>query len=544
MNRLNLKKYAIAIIVISIFCLLLVILFVVKKNNDAESFFEDVSIIDQNIASGFYNQAEKQLSELYDRINSSSFALSFLKRTERIASEVGDYSDFIDYASGLHSRYKNNLELSAVYAYSEYMNGNYKKAFSISEAKLAKSDYNFIYLASLLKENRKVSDRKVYELIPSGFRLFFRNEGLGYEELITASKIIKDDRLIVDAALLLMGRGEKEEAWDIISSAQAPNNLPAMFIAYDNRKYGAAERYYTELSPSEKNRSAIEMFGADIYLETCSLEAAEAVYNKILNDNPGYSWIPYRNLYSLKTGTAAGIAHLEDGLKLFPGQQDLLLPLAWETYISTGLGESAASLSNPEENEPLSELFRINVILKNRSPEHIIGNYWNIINRAPDSEVIAQSFANYLLRNRNFKQLELLLKKYTDFNGETAWQLLYSAVSALMQGDAAASKEYIDRSLKIDETTASLYNKGVISHFSGNKAEAVFWLKRASATAEMNNKPEYLMKIYYKLAETYYNNLEYGEAEKYVKKSLRIAPDDMRSSILYNKIKEGHNDKT
>jgi len=540
MNRFNLKKTVIAITAIFILCLLSVILFIIKNNITEADFYASVSKFDQNLGSGFYSQAEEDLPDLYSKIKNSTSALSFLKRLEKLSSATGEYTAFHYYSDKLYERYKHNLEIAAVYSYAAYMNEDYDAAFTVSDDKLNKSDYNSLFLSSVLRTESTITDSKVFEHINDEYKFFFKTDKVEAEDFYRASEFINDDRLLLDSALLLMRNGQNAEAFEYIKQAKSPINKAGMFIAYDNLDFKAAQQYYEQLSAEKDQGSAILMFGADIYMENGRYDLAAGIYNSILEKDPDFSWIIYRNLYSLDS--EKGLGYLDFGLKRFPLKQELILPQAWEIYLKNGTEDLSkySSLSSPEENDPLSELFRINILLKNRSPEHIIGNYWNIISRAPESETIAVSFANYLLRNRSFRQLELLLSKQADYNGEAAWQFLYAAVSACMQGHPSA-ESYIDKSLEMKETTAALYNKGVICLLSMRTEEAESWLLRAASAAEMENNAEYLSRIYYKLAETYYNNLEYDLAEKYVKKSLRIVPDDLRCSLLLNKIEEGYN---
>jgi hypothetical protein len=543
MNRLNIKKKIIVIFVISFILFLSVIILIVLRKIDSKDFHGTASDIDYDISSGFFSQAEKQIPELYTKIINKNTALSFLKRSERLSSATGSYSDFVKYSSELSKRYRNNLELTAVHAYAEYKNGNYDEALSSSRQKLGRSEYSSIYLVSSIKSNKEIEDKKIFEHIPDEYKMFFKDKLPDADELIAASRIIRDDRLLIDSALIFMKDGDKQKGFDILNSMKDADNELGMFISYDNEDYQAAAGYFADLNAEETLSNEIMLFGADIMLKVGNPDEAVDIYNEIINVSQDFSWIPYRNLYSLEYDSDKSIENLESGLKQFPGQEELLLPLAWENYLNNGRTDDSrfVNLLNPEINGALPELFRINVLLINRSQEHIIGNYWNIVNRAPDSQIIAVSFANYLLRNRSFDQLQILLERYREYNGEADWIFMYEAVSACMQGNITDALMSINKVSENNKNIEVLYNNGVINTLSGDSSEAIVKLEKAAFLAETEERENNLVKIYFKLAENYYNNFEMDKADFYIKRSLRIKPDDIRSSLLLKKIEEGIN---
>lgn len=543
MNKPNQKKKVIVIAAAAVIVLLCAVAYILISNINTEDFYQTASEIDYDTASGFYKQAETKMPELFHKIKNKKTALSFLKRSEKLSSLTGNWRDLSGYAADLAGRYRNNLEITAIYAYALLMNENYHDAVATSKQKLGRSEYNSIYLASSVKAGEEIRDSKNFEKIPEKYKLFFSGKSPALEDLLKAAGTIKDDRLIVDAALIHMKNGEGERAIEIMNNLQEPFPEIGMFIAYDQRDWKRAAAYFNDVDTG-KEQPEIMMFGADIMMKIGSSESASEIYKTIITDQADYSWMPYRNLYSLEEDEQTAVSWLESGLKMFPEQEELLLPLAWERYLKTGNtdDERFKPILNTDKNSELSELFRINTLLSGRSPEHIIGNYWNIFNRAPDSETIATAFANYLLRNKSFQQLDMLINKYTAENGDSAWADGYAAVSLAMQGYNEDALSRIKAALEKDESAELLFNMAVINDLCRAGGDTLGWLEKAAFAAEKEENKDDLAAVYFKTAEAYYNKSEYRIASDYIKKTLRLNPDDIRSSLLLKKIEEGYND--
>ena len=532
MNNYKIKKVIItASIVLISFLLFLIIHTILQKNSDND-FYESLSEIDRDIDYGYIKSAGDKIPAQYEKIKNPENALSLLKRISKIDDAAGDYSSLESYSEKLERRYPRNIEIAAVSSYASLMNGNVGAACAKSEKKLAKSVYNSIYLAAVLKSSDCIIDSGVSKKIADKFRIFFSGEEADADSFLSAADKIMDERLKVNAAVSLMAEGRRDEALKLVADEPRSFGKAGMYIAYDCGDLMTAENCYRIYSEDHKIDADMKLFAADIYLEKGDREKACSLYGEVIGEKEDYSWIPYRNLYSIEDDPLKAAGFLDAGLEMFPGNDELSASRAWEN----DLAETEAG------GGILTGLYRTEGSAGSRSPENITGNYWKMYNGRPDSKTAAISFSNYLLKQRSFGQLGMLLDRYEKINGKEAWSIMYRGIVMSAGGDFGQAAVLFDESIEQERSAAALYNGAVNYTKLKSPEKAMSLLNEAEKAAIDEDNEIYLEKIYYNEAENYYNTYRYDDAVTNLHKVLKINPNSLRASLLLGKIQEGYDD--
>lgn len=546
MNKPGLKHLIILCGILFVI-LLLVTVNVLKHDRQFDDFYLGIYEVDKNINTGYFNRAAELLAGLYDEIFNVKTALIFLKRTEQIASATNNYSIFKDYSLKLYRRFSSDIEIAAIHAYALSKNKNYQQALMVSDEKLKKSVYRNIYLLNTLENNTTISDLKIIESFNNYNFIFEKN--YNPETLKLAAEKHWDERYIVDSILLLMKEGKIEDAKMELSGIK--DDLHAelkMYVLYDNKDYKNAEKYFYMLYNNPFDLDDHVLFtGCDILMKNLKYTETSGIYSEYLDKNPSVYSLPYRNLYSMNKKNADSVKWLVNGLKYFPDSNDLLIPSAWKFYLNNDLEDLKAAMNQLEQSgdDSVKDLFEVNVLFAGRNPEHVIGNYWNIYNASPESRGIAVSFADYLLRNHEYSQLEMLLNKFEKYNGPDDWVFISLAIEKVMSGDFDAALDNINKAIEISNSYEANYNKAVILESGGRTNEAMEYYTNAldfEESTEINKNN--LGKIYFKLSETNYNIGNYRDAYIYILMALDIDPANMKNKLLMRKIKEEYNDQT
>ena len=534
--------------------LILLILFLVLKINlksdDNNEFITELKNIEKNISSGFYEHAEEQLVDQYTKIKNSTQALMFLKRCLSISEKTEDYDLFFRYSERLYERFKRNIEIAAVYSYALQKGNNYKKSFIISDKKIKKSDYKSIYYLNVLKNNYIPEEKKTRENLYTNYAYRLNRADLNPELITSLYDLYKNEKYLVDLALISAAEGAYGKALDYIhKTAEADYSEIKMLLYYENGDMDNAEKYLEIL---KKNRSELSrhyrLFECDVLLNSGREKEAEINYEKFISEYPDYSSIPYRNLYSINRNNSKGLDFLEKGLFLFPESGVLNQSFAWNLYIDNDYSE-LDEIINTYENENIGErnstlsLLYLSVSTIGRNPEHIIGQLWNLFNIYPESETVCRYFANYLLNNNRTDTLNILIDRYIDENYASDWCYCYKAVGYTLAGDFKNAEENINSAIAMNDNLINNYNKSYILMLQERYSESVNVLEKL--VAEMNNledSKKYLSEIYLKLSESYYNLNDYKSAYYYIMQSKDLEPGNFKSNRLYNKIKEEYND--
>ena len=543
MNKPSIK-HLIFICSIILLSLIIILFYQVRNERRLGVYYYTMAEVDSDINSAIYSSAFNKLEESYNEIFSPTTALMFLKRVERLSRETGRYDNFSEYAIKLYERYGRNTDISAVAAYATQKNKEYDKSIEITKEKLKNSNYSELHMLNTIRYKSDVIGNDISEKYSKGYTFLFDGKEITVDVLRDAASFFGDQRYLLDAALMNLSAGNIDDAWELLRDSGDDASLDEIksFIAYDRQDYRAAQNYSNRFTLRSDTPELI-LFKGDVLLRNNSYNQADYIYEEFIKKYPLYSSIPYRNLYSINYDYAIRNTWLAEGLNYFPDDKDLLLSSAWEFYMEGDPRGTADALKKVESNDSSVELFKLNMMLTGRSPEHIIGIFWTIYNTAPDDESTAVSFANFLLKNRQYEQLDILLKRYTDAAGFEDWVYSYSAISMAMQGRYGEAGIEIRKALDISVNVPNYYNMGEILSLGKKYDEATDALQNALVENDAGvRNDDYVGKIYYKLAEIHYNINDYVSAEDYLHKLMAINPDDMKSSLLMKKIQERYYD--
>ena len=543
MNKPSIK-HLIFICSIILLSLLIILFYQVRNERRLGDYYYTMAEVDSDINSAVYSGALYKLEEAYNEIFNPKTALMFLKRAERLARETNSYDFFSKYSIEIYIRYGRNTEIAAIAGYATQKYEEYDKSIEISQKKLKSSNFSELHLLNVIKYKSDKIRSDIDEKSSKGYAFLFDDKEITPDVLLDAASFFGDQKYLLDAALMTLSAGNIDDAWEILGDSGKDGSLDEIksFIAYDRQDYRTAKVYLNRLSMRTGNPELI-LFKGDVLLRNSSYDQANLVYEDFIKKYPLYSSIPYRNLYSINYTYSIRNTWLAEGLNYFPEARDLLLTFAWELYKEGDLQGTADVLKKVESNDSSLELFKLNMMLTGRSPEHIIGKYWTIYNAAPDDESTAVSFSNFLLKNRQYEQLDILLQRYVEAADVEDWVYSYSAISMALQGRYGEAAREIRKALDISVNVPNYYNMGEILSLGKKYDEAVDALQKALVENDTGvRNDEYAGKIYYKLAEIHYNINDYVLAEDYLHKLMAINPNDMKSSLLMKKIQERYYD--
>ena len=533
------NKRNIAVIVTAAAAICFTFFFLVFSGTISGKTDEILFEIDSNLSSGYYRQARVLIDKNYKNVKSSGDALSILKRTESYASAADDYPFFRDVAVYYSGRYKRNIEISAVGTYACLKNGNSSEALEISERSLPKSVYSSLYILAALRSGADPDKLKLPEKNRNPVLDIIKTAHSAEEYSDLAVKF-GDNRLYINSALMLMKAGKKTEAFTTLDNArlQYPDKL-GMYISYDSGNYTrASDLFIRILGKNERLSTEDLLFGCDILIADGKTSLAGDLYREIIESSPDFSYIPYRNLYSIER-SYGGIRYLRAGLAFFSSEPVLLKSMAWEAYQGSDYGAMEDILSAVEKGDPEVQLFRLSLSAPGRSPEYITGAFWNIYNLDPDSETTAGAFADYLLRNRLFQQFDLLVQDYNNSYNLSGIMLNYMASASAMRGRYNEALHYLDKSDMNMRSGLTDYNRAVILNYTGKYNEALAYIRSAENSPEnIPDENRNTGKIYLKTAEILYNMNAYEEAWNYIIQAENLLPENIRVTLLKKSIQD------
>ncbi|MDC7227179.1 MAG: hypothetical protein PQJ61_10500 [Spirochaetales bacterium] len=540
MNKPSLKQL---IVICSLILLSLIVLLVfqLRAEHKLKVYYKYISNVDSYIESGLYNDAASSIESLFSNIYNNKTALMFLKRCEKIAAGTGKYRLYSDYALGLYEEFPGSSEIAAVAVYALILYGQSMQAYDLAEKELFNSEYWPLFALIIAETGSTDYNNKKLQKQSVMYSRMLDNE-LSVSELAEAGKTLKDDRLFLDSALKLLEAGDFKEAEKTLLQTRAASfPMVKAELAWDLKDYSSAFQYYKKIGDKSGNLDLL-LFGGDLMLKHGLNNEAREQYIALLSEAPSKSFIPYRNLYYIDHSYEKRLEWINKGLQKFPDENELLVSAAWEAYILDNPVEAAQYLSKVEDESLSIQLFKLNMMLGGRTAEHVIGNFWNIYNANPYSESAAVSFANFLLKNKQWEQLDLLIKRYRGSGNDDSWPYTYSAVSKAMQGEYSAAEELINTALEKDDNLMNNYNLAVILTASGRYKESADVLEKILILFDNTIDKDTIDKIHLGLSENFYNSGNYENALYYINKVRSEEVNSINYNLLRNKIQDRIND--
>ncbi len=526
---------------------LAVIVVIELKSNTENDVNALINEIDLDLSSGFYSEAQRLLLDYAVQVKTSKQGLSALKRADIIYRNTSDLNFYKKLAVNLNNKFPNSIDIKAILAFID-TKLNYEK--SIPEQYLQDLKYSGffeLYLIANLDYPEKLNDKKLKKKLNQWQQLLLYSELTDISENdLSESGILKYDRkILLDLALLKAQSGDFQSADSYLKDIDAEYFTEVRtFLAYDMGNYNKAASLINELKSDDPFYSSdkMQMFRADIYMQSGMNDKASALYRHIIESSPDYSAVPYYNLFKMnKAGT--GFEYLKQGLKYFPDNKDLLVEALKSPEYSknvTEVSEITAKLMDLYSNDPEIQLMYLINSSKGRSAEFITGNLWNIFNIDKGNEKVFIYFYNFLLKIRNLAEASELVDSFSK-NYRPASEnvyLNYKAVLSILNGDFSDAYSVINNISSRD--ALSMYNKAVIQALNGDNTAAIENLKYASTLKNIDK--DNLIKIYFKTAETYYNLKQTENALKQLGYIEKLDKSYLKADLLKNKIETEYYD--
>ncbi len=526
---------------------LAVIVVIELKSNAENDITNLIKEVDLNLASGFYSEAQNLLLDYSGQVKTSKQGLSALKRADVIYRNTSDLNFYKKLAANLNNKFPNNIDIKAVLAFID-TKLNYEK--SIPEQYLQDLKYSGfyeLYLIANLDNPENLNDKKLKKKLTQwqNLLLYSEIEEISDEDLADSGLLKYDRKIQLDIALLKAQSGDFQSAASYLYDIEETYFTEVRtFLAYDMGDFNKAAALINEMKSDDPFYSSdkMQLFKADIYMQSGMKDKASAIYRQIIDSSPDYSAVPYYNLYKMnKSGT--GFEYMKQGLKYFPDDKQLLVEaLKSPEYKGnvTEVSEITAQLMALYSNDPEIQLMYLINSYRGRAVEFITGNLWNIYNIDKGNEKVFIYFYNFLMKIRNFTEASVLVDSFSKNyrpSSENVY-LNYKAVLDILTGDYSGAYSIVDNISSRD--ALSMYNRAVIQALNGDNSAAIENLKYASTLKNLDK--DNLIKIYFKTAETYYNLNETENALKQLDYIEKLDRSYLKADLLKNKIETEYYD--
>ncbi len=501
------------------------------------------------LAEGYSTEAIGILDSLQNAPGTSTDYLKLLKRYLIWGEMENEFNPFLSFARKVGNEFPGRQDIRALIVWGLLKTARYEEAAGIASS-LTEPTFESIKAESILRLNNEMTPESVKEQGLENnpyISVMVKQEP---EIFVFAGDKTGISEYYLDAALLFMGQGRIRIAESILRN-HLGSEYPrfGLFLSVDSDRFSSSMDYLDIMDERNELSPETELIKGDLLIRAGKLNDAEEFYGDYLARYPQVSWIPYYNFFLLidmKSNDSVPVAGrniLEKGLSVFPGQEELSFLLARD-YLLSGEDSRAEEVLNSLVNEGQggykAELALISLFSGRRSPEYVIGRYWEIINSYPDAQEPERVFGHYLLAWSQWDDLDLLLNRVEAHGGRSGWSCEFRGIADAMNGNTDAGIEYLEKALELETSPYRYYNLALLYEQENNLKMAGELLEKGLALvgegdvsgSESNSSLEGKMRIH--LAVILYKNHD-PHAETQLNQGLLLNPGDLEG-LYYRKI--------
>ncbi|GEM_PF-4395694 len=530
--------------------IMIVVGFFLWKNHRSDiEYSKAITEIEASISSGYYEKAKTLILSLVNNQSGRNEGLSILRLSFRLSDLDGDSFFFMNTAKRVWEKLPSSIN-TIVYAYSIIRNGKHKeKAYNLLK-KLKVRDKTLLHLRNTMLLELALSD---------GFAPVKSNddESKLILDAVKAGKNAEPDDLVkladrygsylaVDAVLLLAERGKLQEAYGLLKSVGNIKNFREtelkFNLAYDTGDWNESMVLLDDQIEREGDQLDLLIVKGDIYNFMGKREEAKKIYEKAIEKNPSYSWLPYYNLsriFEIEGDVKKRDKTIAKALRYFPSNRTLGI-YAVKKYISENRMREARELvyrlAEIYPDDDTLKLFETELYGNVASSGGYLSDLWMMFNRHPSEEIFARYLFSQLFGLNNFKDAKLVLDIYSEslHNNEIPWVIHYRGLLAAMNGKYESALGLLEKSISMKEDWAAVYNLSIIQTALGDYSAARANLNKCLSITGLSDMKT-LSLIHYQVGKNYLLEGNKSLARRELEYALHIDSSNTAAALLLKK---------
>ena len=516
----------------------------ILSDND-ESFSSLIEQADDYIASAYYDFARELLNEAYLLAEGDYYHLIVLKRMYLVSRALNSWKYLQEYSLLSLEEMPGNKNIIHFACYSSLRSGDISKTWEILTGSGNIQDLNNLWIELNLKY-----DGRTEELLEEDkpiLTLLFKNDP---EIFIEYGVLEKDNRLLIDAALLYMIEGDPQKALNVLENIDGDEYFELLsFIAYDAGYIEQAIEILRDriLKIFSNGRFDLAVFLADLYLINGDYEQAVDLYRQVINKISEISVTSYLNISWIlqkQNKDVEAEALLESGLSVYNNDFRLLKELVI-LKIRMENKEGAAELlndylnSNPQNLD--ARLLSFSLINKTQGIAFYEARLWQLFEDNSNNEDICKYIMWHLIQLDNLTDARLALDIFSAANGNgngVAWYMAAMGIIEGLNGNIKKAVKYLGESLNIEENGYVRYNRAVLYLYENRPYLALLDLNMIDFESFGTENAFYMSIVYYLFAELHYFNNNIPKAIEECNYSLKANPDNNKTHVLLKKLEK------
>ncbi len=514
------------------------------RDND-ESFNSLIEQADDYIASAYYDFAKELLNKAYLLAEGDYYHLIVLKRMYLVSRALNNWKYLQEYSLLSLEEMPGNKNIIHFASYSSLRNGDISKTWEILTNSGNIQDLNSLWIELNLKY-----DNRTEELLEEDkpiLTLLLKNDP---EIFIEYGVLEKDNRLLIDAALLYMIEGDPGKALNVLENIDGDEYFELLsFISYDagyiEQSIKILSKRYFEIFLN--SRFDLAVFLADLYLINGDYEQASDLYRQVINRRSGISATSYLNISWIlqkQNNDEEAEALLENGLSVYNDDFRLFKELVL-LEIKMENKEGAAELlndylnSNPQNLD--ARLLSFALINKTQGIDFYEARLWQLFEDNSDNEDICKYIIWHFIQLDNLADAQLALDIFSATNGNknvAAWYLAAMGMIEGLNGNTKKAVKFLGESLNIEENILVRYNRAVLYLYENRPYLALLDLNKIDSKSLNIENEFYMSVIHYLFAEIYYFNNNISKAIEECNYSLDFNPNNNKTHVLLKKLEK------
>ena len=445
--------------------------------------------VDNAIAGGYLSTARAALLEIRPR--NEADALRVLKRAYVLSGKAGNYDLLATAADGAQGSVPSSASVRLVAAYA------YLRVGRLSDAEAAAGKGFPPGAGDLLRGEISLKRGAAW---PGSDSVSRRLAGLESSrqpaDFLAAAGMVDDPRLSLDAALLMLEKGNVAGAQRVsASSLQDPSfDEPAGLIAYDAGDFPAAasrlRRLEGRLQAAGFPRADLDLLLADCYHVLGRNEDATGALQDAIRLDLKASWTPYADLGLMaeQRGNAAAAAEIfGQGRAAFPGSRDLAL-LSAHLDVSQGNADAAIAIldalvsQRPQDAE--AALFLLGLKAPSLTAQAYRVQLWKLFDRLTADQTVFLTLAAALVASHDWDGAAIAIHQHELAAGtQDAGTLTYRGAVEAMEGREEQAARTFQQAAALENGGKARFDLAVLLFHQGQAQEALTELAVAAQQA-------------------------------------------------------------
>jgi len=472
------------------FCLSALLVFLIYNHKIQSDPVEwRVAFSVSKLDEGDIKAAWKSLRKSFIKAETSRDWKMIMHQAYLISSESENWNYLRKASSKAVSHYRGREDFWAVYLSSLLWSEQYKKAFRFQQRIQSEALKSISAEIFLVEESLRLDpDIKPYKGV---LDLLERKREAEYYEHI--ARLTDNNPLKADAAILWMGRGEIEKAYNLIrnmADSQVPDQISG-YIAYDYGDWKLAQSFLlNQLQIDKQNhieRWTLNSMLADLYYLLSDYEEAEKFYKYSLDiDHSVENWKSVLNLsilYQQMGIEKSSRKWMEEAMDNLIDQPEVIrhfaefwrkeYPVIAERFLTQYLQE------HPDDTSmKLSQMLNFP---KEMTPVEYSAFLWDLFNKDTADTLVSRFLVWYLMSLGDYQGALLVIERHHRMNPLENWTPLYESIilALLSPENWEETDEILSSGLPGTSSGFATYNHAVIITKTGNGFRALNTLKEA-----------------------------------------------------------------